>query len=376
MRTMLSKIQNEHCISVSNLRKRYGKNIAYAVNDITFNVEYGTVFGFLGPNGAGKTTTLRILTTLLRPSSGSIHVFGKDLMKNQLEIKKRIGVVSQNPSFETNLTVERALDLYGMLWGLKDKKIRKEKINEILNTFDIESLKNVKNDELSIGQRRRVQVAREFIHEMDLLFLDEPTVGLDPSARRLLLDYIKNQVKMGLTVFFTTHIMEEAEYLCDKIAIIDRGKIIAFDTPTGLKQKHGKGAKTIELTFKDILSKSFIQLLNTTISKKQDSGNSNSYIDLNGTHTITITVNNAEEIISEVLKLVYENGLEIESISINRPSLEEVFLSIVNNDDSRNEHSLGRIVAAPAAGRDSLDPALLPSHLAATRPFRWPRLKR
>jgi ABC-2 type transport system ATP-binding protein len=338
MGTMLSKIQNEYCISVSNLRKRYGKNIAYAVNDITFNVEYGTVFGFLGPNGAGKTTTLRILTTLLRPSYGSIYVFGKDLMKNQLEIKKRIGVVSQNPSFETNLTVERALDLYGMLWGL-NKKIRKEKINEILNTFDLESLRNVKNDELSIGQRRRVQVAREFIHEMDLLFLDEPTVGLDPSARRLLLDYIKNQVKMGLTVFFTTHIMEEAEYLCDKIAIIDRGKITAFDTPTGLKQKHGKGAKTIELTFKDILGKSFIQLLNTTISKKQDSDNSNSYIDLNGTHTVTITVNNAEEIISDILKLVYENDLEIESISINRPSLEEVFLSIVNNDDLRNEQS-------------------------------------
>ena len=335
---MLSKIQNEYCISVSNLKKQYGKNIAYAVNDITFNVEYGTVFGFLGPNGAGKTTTLRILTTLLKPSSGSIYVFGKDLMKNQLEIKKRIGVVSQNPSFETNLTVERALDLYGMLWGL-NKKIRKEKINEILNTFDLESLRNVKNDELSIGQRRRVQVAREFIHEMDLLFLDEPTVGLDPSARRLLLDYIKNQVKMGLTVFFTTHIMEEAEYLCDKIAIIDRGKITAFDTPTGLKQKHGKGAKTIELTFKDILGKSFIQLLNTTISKKQDSDNSNSYIDLNGTHTVTITVNNAEEIISDVLKLVYENGLEIESISINRPSLEEVFLSIVNNDDLRNKQS-------------------------------------
>ncbi len=338
MGTMLSKIQNEYCISVSNLRKRYGKNIAYAVNDITFNVEYGTVFGFLGPNGAGKTTTLRILTTLLRPSYGSIYVFGKDLMKNQLEIKKRIGVVSQNPSFETNLTVERALDLYGMLWGL-NKKIRKEKINEILNTFDLESLRNVKNDELSIGQRRRVQVAREFIHEMDLLFLDEPTVGLDPSARRLLLDYIKNQVKMGLTVFFTTHIMEEAEYLCDKIAIIDRGKITAFDTPTGLKQKHGKGAKTIELTFKDILGKSFIRLLNTTISKKQDSDNSNSYIDLNGTHTVTITVNNAEEIISDILKLVYENDLEIESISINRPSLEEVFLSIVNNDDLRNEQS-------------------------------------
>src|ERR687884_2061576 len=297
-RTMLSKIQNEYCISVSNLRKQYGKNIAYAVNDITFNVEYGTVFGFLGPNGAGKTTTLRILTTLLRPSSGSIYIFGKDLMKNQLEIKKRIGVVSQNPSFEANLTVEKALDLYGMLWGLKDKKIRKQKVNEILNAFDIESLRNVKNDELSIGQRRRVQIAREFMHEMDLLFLDEPTVGLDPSARRLLLDYIKVHVKSGLTVFFTTHIIEEAGYLCDEIAIIDKGKIIAFDTPAGLKQKYGRGAKTIEIIFKDMLNKSFIDLLKTTISKRngnvEDNKNdSNSYIDINGTRMVTITVNNA-----------------------------------------------------------------------------------
>jgi ABC-2 type transport system ATP-binding protein len=105
-----------------------------------------------------------------------------------------------------------------------------------LNGFDLESLRNIKNDELSIGQRRRVQVAREFMHEMDLLFLDEPTVGLDPSARRMLLDYIKRQVKKGLTVFFTTHIMEEAEYLCDQVAIINKGKIIAFDTPTGLKE--------------------------------------------------------------------------------------------------------------------------------------------
>src|SRR5215212_6157504 len=277
MRTMLSKIQNEHCISVSNLRKRYGKNIAYAVNDITFNVEYGTVFGFLGPNGAGKTTTLRILTTLLRQSSGSIYVFGKDLMKNQLEIKKRIGVVSQNPSFEANLTVERALDLYGILWGLKDKKIRKEKINEILNTFDLESIRNFKNDELSIGQRRRVQIAREFMHEMDLLFLDEPTVGLDPSARRMLLDYIKKQVEAGLTVFFTTHIMEEAEYLCDEIAIINKGKILAFDTPAGLKQKYG-GMKTIEIKLKNIPARSILHLLNRVVN--------NSHIDIPETNTV------------------------------------------------------------------------------------------
>ena len=330
---MLSNYQNEKCIAVCNLRKRYSEENTYAVDGITFDVKYGTVFGFLGPNGAGKTTTLKILTTLLTPSSGSIRIFGKDLVKNQSEIKTLIGVVSQNPSFEANLTVERALDLYGMLWGLRDKKMRKQKVNEILNAFYLESIRNVKNDDLSIGQRRRVQVAREFMHEMDLLFLDEPTVGLDPSARRLLLDYIKLHVKSGLTVFFTTHIMEEAEYLCDEIAIIHKGKIIAFDTPTGLKQKYGRGAKTIELTFKDMLDESFINLLNTTISKKaiKDDGSNiyNSPIDVKGTHTIRARVNNTEEIISEILQLVYKNGLQIESIDINPPSLEEVFLSVV-----------------------------------------------
>jgi ABC-2 type transport system ATP-binding protein len=331
----LIELQNQYCISVYNLTKDYGKNV-YAIDDISFNVRYGKVFGFLGPNGAGKTTTLKILTTLLNPSSGSIRIFGKDIAENQSEVKRRIGVVSQNPSFEANLTVERALDLYGILWRLRDRKTRKEKVNEILINFDLESIRNVKNDELSIGQRRRVQLAREFIHDMDLLFLDEPTVGLDPSARRLLLDYIKVHVKSGLTVFFTTHIMEEAEYLCDEIAIIDKGKIIAFDTPTGLKQKYGRGSKTIELTFKDILDKPFIDLLTTTISKKYngDDSNSNWYIDVSGTHKVTIKVNNAEEIISETLQLVYKNGLQIESIAINPPSLEEVFLSIVN-DGSR-----------------------------------------
>ena len=334
----MSKDQNEHCISVSNLRKKYGKDNTYVVDGITFDVKYGTVFGFLGPNGAGKTTTLKILTTLLTPSSGSIYVFGKEPAKNQSEIKKRVGVVSQNPSFEANLTVERALDLYGMLWGLHGKKIRKEKVNEILHTFDLESIRNAKNDDLSIGQRRRVQVAREFMHEMDLLFLDEPTVGLDPSARRILLDYIKLHVKSGLTVFFTTHIMEEAEYLCDEIAIIDKGKIIAFDTPTGLKQKYGSGAKTIELTFKDVLSESFLKLLTSAISNKNSKDDDhNLRIDLSGTHTVMITVNNTEEIISDILQLVYKEGLHIRSITINPPSLEEVFLSVINGDSRNTE---------------------------------------
>ncbi|HZA64626.1 MAG TPA: ABC transporter ATP-binding protein, partial [Nitrososphaeraceae archaeon] len=248
-------IGDQHCISVHELRKYYNKDIR-AINGISLNVKYGKVFGFLGPNGAGKTTTIKVLTTLIRPSSGKVYLFGKDIVKHSSEVRKRIGVVLQQPSFEANLTVERSLDLYGFLWGLASEK-RKDKLREILHAFDLESLRNIKNDELSIGQRRRVQVAREFMHEMDLLFLDEPTVGLDPSARRMLLDYIKKQVKAGLTVFFTTHIMEEAEYLCDEIAIINKGKILAFDTPAGLKQKYG-GIKTIEIKLKNIPVRSIL----------------------------------------------------------------------------------------------------------------------
>lgn len=302
------------------LKREYNKKV-HAINGISFNIKYGKVFGFLGPNGAGKTTTIKVLTTLIRPSSGKVCIFGKDVVKHQSEIRRRIGVVSQQPSFEAHLTVERALDLYGLIWGLAGKR-RKDKVREIIDAFDLNSIRNTKNDELSIGQRRRVQVAREFIHDMDLLFLDEPTVGLDPSARRLLLDYIKNQVKYGLTVFFTTHIMEEAEYLCDEIAVIDKGKIIAFDTPSGLKQKYGD-SKTIELGFRGIIDKSTIRLLSTIISQ--------SSINVTGTHTLTIRADNAQGIIIGIIQLLSKNNIQLDSIAINPPSLEEVFLTILNN---------------------------------------------
>jgi ABC-2 type transport system ATP-binding protein len=310
----------QHCISVRELRKYYN-NDTRAIDGISFNVEYGKVFGFLGPNGAGKTTTIKVLTTLIRPSSGKVHIFGKDIVKHSSELRKRIGVVLQQPSFEANLTVERALNLYGFLWGLGTER-RKDKLKDLLNAFDLESLRNTKNDELSIGQRRRVQVAREFMHDMDLLFLDEPTVGLDPSARRTLLDYIKKQVKAGLTVFFTTHIMEEAEYLCDEIAIIDKGKILAFDTPAGLKQKYG-GSKAIEIKLKDTSAESVLHLVNRVAN--------NSDIKIPETNTFSIGSVNAQEMVVKIFKLLSENGVQIESISMSPPSLEEVFLTIVNH---------------------------------------------
>ncbi|MDQ4050137.1 MAG: ATP-binding cassette domain-containing protein [Thermoproteota archaeon] len=308
----------EHCVHVSELRKSYGQ--VHAVDGISFNVDYGRVFGFLGPNGAGKTTTIRVLTTLVHPSSGMVKIFGKDIVKHSREIRKRMGVVLQEPSFEANLTVERALDLYGLMWGVPGEK-RRDRARELLEKFELVPFKNIKNDELSIGQRRRVQVAREFMHDMDLLFLDEPTVGLDPTARRTLLDYVKKHVQGGLTVFFTTHIMEEAEYLCDEIAIINKGKIIATDTPGGLKQKYG-GVKAVEIKLKeDSTAHSVMQIVSQVAN--------GSVIEMTSQDTIRISSAEAQEMLVRIIESLSKNAVQVESVSMNPPTLEEVFLTVI-----------------------------------------------
>ena len=307
----------EPCVHVSDLRKSYGQ--VHAIDGVSFDVEYGRVFGFLGPNGAGKTTTIRVLTTLVHPTSGSVRMFGKDIVKHQREIKKRIGVVLQEPSFEANLTVERALELYGMMWGVPGEK-RRDRARELLEKFDLASFKNMKNDELSIGQRRRVQVAREFMHDMDLLFLDEPTVGLDPAARRTLLDYVKKHVQGGLTVFFTTHIMDEAEYLCDEIAIINHGRIIATDTPAGLKQKYG-GVKTVEIKLKDSTAQSVMHIVSQVAG--------GSLVETPAADTVRISSADAQETLVKMIESLSRNSIQIESVSVNPPTLEEVFLSVI-----------------------------------------------
>jgi ABC-2 type transport system ATP-binding protein len=315
----------ELCVHVSDLRKSYGH--VHAVDGISFDVEYGKVFGFLGPNGAGKTTTIRVLTTLVHPTSGIVKIFGKDIVKHSREIKKRMGVVLQEPSFEANLTVDRALELYGLMWRMPGEK-RRDRARELMEKFDLVSFSNMKNDELSIGQRRRVQVAREFMHDMDLMFLDEPTVGLDPAARRTLLDYVKKYVQSGLTVFFTTHIMEEAEYLCDEIAIINKGKITATDTPDGLKQRYG-GVKTVEIKLKDSTTQSVMHIIRQIAD--------GSVIETPAQDTIRIGSAEAQEMLVKIIGYLSKNGVQIESISINPPTLEEVFLTVIGGGGSGNE---------------------------------------
>ena len=208
----------------------------------------------------------------------------------------RKSMITQNPSFESKLTVERSMELYGFLWGLSKNK-NKDKVRELLDIFELTSVKDVCNEDLSIGQRRRVQIAREFLHEMDLLFLDEPTVGLDPRARRNLLNYIRKQVKNGLTVFFTTHIMEEVDYLCDKICIINKGKIIEFDTPYLLKQKYGS-TKKIDITLQNPISKNIRDYFQKLSSNSIDVENIE-----NTENTFSITSNNPQNVLLPTVNL-------------------------------------------------------------------------
>ena len=310
------------CINVEHLSKSYGS--ITAVNDLILSVKKGHVFGFLGPNGAGKSTTIKLLTTLIKPSSGSLSILGIDAISNPLEIRSKIGVVLQQPSYEPTLSVEKSLDKYGMMWNIP-KIERKKRMEQLLKDFDLVEIRKKRNEDLSIGQRRRVQVAREFMHDMELLFLDEPTVGLDPEARRKLLDYLKNKIKTGLTIFYTTHILSEAEYLCDEIAIIDNGKILTVDSPDALKNRFGK-EKTIKIHLQNKQS-NISSLLNDIPDFE---------INFDTGTTIKIHSEQSELILLRVLKILNENNIEIEDLSAVPTNLEDVFLKMVRENASNN----------------------------------------
>jgi len=309
-------------ILTHSLSKKYGS--VKAVDDIDLKVKSGQVFGFLGPNGAGKSTTIKLLTTLIPPTSGSLTILGIDAIRRPLQVRNKIGVVLQQPSYESSLSVEKSLDKYGMMWNVT-KKIRKDRIEELLTEFNLNEIRHKKNEDLSIGQRRRVQVAREFIHDMELLFLDEPTVGLDPSTKRNLLDFLKNKAKSGLTIFYTTHVLTEAEYICDEIAIINKGKIIAVDSPDELKNRFGR-EKTINIHL----------LGNQKIVSSLLKGFDDCKIDFNSGTNITIQSDKSEVILLEILQILNNNNIPIEDLSAMPTNLEEIFLKMVEHSNASN----------------------------------------
>ena len=308
------------CIETKNLRKKYASTVA--VDNIDLQIESGQVFGFLGPNGAGKSTVIKLLTTLISPSNGEISVLGLDPTKHPLEIRKKIGVVLQQPSYEPTLSAEKSLEKYGMMWNI-DKKIRKKRTEELLSAFGLEEIRKKKMDDLSIGQRRRVQVAREFMHDMELLFLDEPTVGLDPAARRKLLDFLREQVKnSGLTIFYTTHVLSEAEYLCDNIAIINDGKIMAVDSPSELKNRFGH-EKTIKIHISTVSEELKSKL--SAIPECQ--------IKLEPEPTVIINSTKSEIVLMNILKILNDTETKINDLSAIPTNLEEIFLKVVGDSN-------------------------------------------
>ncbi|MFA6422319.1 MAG: ATP-binding cassette domain-containing protein [Candidatus Buchananbacteria bacterium] len=240
-------------IQAVNLTKKF-KDFT-AVDDVSFEVNKGEIFGFLGPNGAGKTTTIKMLTTLLKPTSGAILLNGIDPTANQAEARRSFGIIFQDQSLDDELTALENMEFHGVLYHVP-KKIRKQRIEELLNIVDLWDRRKSMVKEFSGGMKRRLEIARGLIHHPKIIFLDEPTLGLDPQTRNHIWDYIKNlNAKEGVTVFFTTHYMAEAEKVANRIVIIDHGKIIVSGTPEELKQK--TSTQTLEdafiaLTGKDI----------------------------------------------------------------------------------------------------------------------------
>jgi len=222
-------------IRVQNLVKKFGDFTA--VNDISFEVQQGEIFAFLGPNGAGKTTTIKMLTTLMKPSSGTLEIDGLDPQRKQHEARRRFGIVFQDPSLEWEMTAYENMEIHGVLYHVPHK-VRVERTEELLKLFELWEKRNEPVKKFSGGMKRRLEIARGFLHTPKILFLDEPTLGLDPQSRNQLWTHVKRlNATEGTTVFLTTHYMDEADRVAQRIAVIDHGRIVAQGSPAELKEQ-------------------------------------------------------------------------------------------------------------------------------------------
>lgn len=305
-------MENEKSIiRVKNLTKKFG-NLT-AVNDISFEVKEGEIFGLLGPNGAGKSTTLSMFATLLDPTRGEAKINDFDIVHQRDEVRNSIGMVFQDPTLDDELTAYENLDFHGRLYGVP-REIRKKKIAELLKLVELDKRKDSLVKTFSGGMKRRLEIARGLLHEPKVLFLDEPTLGLDPQTRNNLWDYIEKLNKeTHLTIILTTHYMEEADKLCSRVAIIDQGKIIAIDSPLTLKNQIGGDVITLETPDQKDLSK--------VLGNCKWCGNVKIH-----DGSVTINVEDADKKIADIIKLAEKNKIKISSIMIHKPSLEDVFL--------------------------------------------------
>lgn len=308
-----------YSVETRSLSKSFGA--VTAVNDISFAVESGEIFGFLGPNGAGKSTTIMILTTLLKPTSGQALVFGFDVMTQPKQVRQSIGYVQQESTVDEYLTGKENLLLQARLNHIPKDQIDK-RIDEVLELIELSDKQNDPVVTYSGGMRKRLDIAGGLLHRPKVLFLDEPTVGLDIQTRRKIWEYIKKIHKeFEMTIFLTTHYMEEADQLCDRIGIIDRGKIQVIDSPENMK--NAMGNEVISLTFENGNSADFLsQLRQIDLIKKINEDN----------NKLTIFASKGTEVIPKIFQISSELQIKIISISLTQPTLDDVFISYTGHE--------------------------------------------
>jgi len=301
---------NTPAIETFNLTRRFDDIVA--VDNINIQVNSGELFGLLGPNGAGKTTLINMLSTMVTPSSGSAKVWGADITRQPSEVRKNIGMVFQGTTLDDRLTGKENLDLHGRMYGLS-KQLRKQRIADVLELVELNDKADVIVKTYSGGMMRRLEIARGLMHHPKVLFLDEPTLGLDPQTRNHIWDYIRQLNKeKNVTILLTTHYMEEADHLCNRIAIIDFGQVKALDTPENLKD--ALGGDVIILTVET--GELALRLL--TLFNRNGSAGSVQQKD----NSIYITIKDGAGQIPHVLKIASDAGINVLSVDLHRPTLD------------------------------------------------------
>lgn len=303
-------------LDVQNLSKNYGD--FQAVKGISFSIKEGEIFSLLGPNGAGKTTTISMLSTLYAPTSGDATIAGHSVMKNPMAVRNAIGVVPQDLALYEDLTARENLTFWGQMYGLSGTTL-KNRVEEVLGQIGLVDKAKDRVKTYSGGMKRRVNIGVGLLHKPKLLFMDEPTVGIDPQSRRAILDTVKDLNKQGMTVLYTTHYMEEAEELSNRVGIIDHGELIAIGTQKELTQQVGE-TETLVLHISE--NEDPQALVNSLKGIKE-------VLEANVVnHEISVITPSAKDVLAQVVTKANERGIKINSIDIREPNLEAVFLHL------------------------------------------------
>jgi len=331
-----------HAIEVDRLIKKF--NSFTAVDDISFTVEAGELFGLLGPNGAGKTTTINILSTLLDATSGHGSIFGFDVSHDKHDVRKNIGVVFQEVALDVKLTGKENLEFHAMMYGM-GKNERRDKVKEVLELVELTEKAGMLVETYSGGMKRRLEIARGLVHKPNVLFLDEPTLGLDAQTRRHIWDYIKKLNRESeVTIILTSHYMEEADYLCERIAIMDNGKFVASGSPEQLKDVLGGDVVSLELEGNDGNLVAHLNSLDWIETLTKHGG------------VLSLTMERGERRIPELITAAHNHDVKVTCVHLRKPSLEDVFL-----------HYTGRTIRDQEASQSERNRAMMRGRMGKRR---------